>query len=236
MEKRDLILDGSAKRIFATERDNLAILEFKDDFVSDNGAKKTKIPGKGEINSGISSFLFQYLENYHVPTHFVERISQTEVLVRKLKMIPIEVVVHNLASTTLAERFGVDEGAALDFPIIEYFLKRPDLGRPMINESHALALGYARTEDIRAIGRMASKANAILKSMFERRGLVLVEFKLEFGNLGENIYIGDEISPDTCRIWDKKRNRKLDRERFLHDMGGVEKAYKELFDRLTRSI
>ena len=236
MEKRDLILDGSVKRLFSTERENLAILEFKDDFVSDNGTKKTKIPGKGEINTGISSFLFQYLENYHVPTHFVERINLTEVLVRKLKMIPIEVVVHNIASAPLAQRFGTVEGEALDFPIIEHFLKRPDLGRPMINETHALALGYARTEDIRAIGRMASKANAILKSMFERRGLVLVEFKLEFGTVGENIYIGDEVSPDTCKIWDKKRNRKLDRERYLNDLGGVEKAYKELFDRLTRSI
>lgn len=236
MEKRELILDGSAKRLYSTERDNVVILEFKDDFVSENGAKKAKIPGKGEINSGISSFLFQYLENYHVPTHFIERVNLTEVLVRKLKMIPLEVVVHNIASTTLAQRFGIAEGEVLDFPIIEYFLKRPDLGRPMINETHALALGYARTEDIRAIGRMASKANAILKSMFERRGLLLVEFKLEFGSVGENIYIGDEISPDTTRIWDKKRNRKLDRERFMHDLGGVEKAYKELFDRLTRSI
>jgi phosphoribosylaminoimidazole-succinocarboxamide synthase len=236
LEKRELLFEGSAKRLYSTERDNLAILEFKDDFVDENGGKKTKIPGKGEINSGISSFLFQYLENYHVPTHFVERINVTEVLVRRLKMIPIEVVVHNLASTSLAQRFGIDEGEVLDFPIIEYFLKHPQLGRPMINESHALALGYARTEDIRAIGRMASKANAILKSMFERRGLLLVEFILEFGNVGENIYIGDEISPDTCKIWDKKRNRKLDKERFLHDLGGVEKAYKELFDRLTRSI
>lgn len=236
MEKRELILDGSSKRLFSTERDNLAILEFKDDFISENGAKRTKIPGKGEINSGISSFLFQYLENYHVPTHFVERINVTDVLVRRLKMIPIEVVVHNVASASLAQRFGIAEGELLDFPIIEYFLKHAALGHPMINETHALALGYARTEDIRAIGRMASKANAILKSMFERRGLLLVEFKLEFGNVGENIYIGDEISPDTCKIWDKKRNRKLDKERFAHDLGGVEKAYKELFDRLTRSI
>ena len=236
MEKRDLILDGSGKRLYSTERDNLAIMEFKDDYVGDNGTKIVKIPGKGEINTGISSFLFQYLENYHVPTHFIERINSTEVLVRKLKMIPLEVVVHNVAAASLVQRFGIDEGAALDFPIIEYFLKRPDLGRPMINETHALALGYARTEDIRAIGRLASKANAILKSMFERRGLMLVEFKLEFGNVGESIYIGDEISPDTTKIWDKKRNRKLDHDRFVNDLGNVEKAYKELFDRLTRSI
>ena len=236
MEKRELLLDGTAKKLYSTERDNLAILEFKDDFVGENGGKKIKVPGKGEIDAGISSFLFQYLENYHVSTHFVERIGVTEVLVRRLKMIPIEVCVHNMASTSLAQRFGVDEGATLDFPIIEYFLKRAQLGHPMINETHALALGYARTEDIRAIGRMASKANAILKSMFERRGLLLVEFKLEFGSVGDNIYIGDEISPDTCKIWDKKRNRKLDKERFVHDVGGVEKAYKELFDRLTRSI
>jgi phosphoribosylaminoimidazole-succinocarboxamide synthase len=236
LEKCDLIFDGSAKRLYSTERDNLAILEFKDEYVVEDGAKKVKIPGKGEINTGISSFLFQYLENYHVPTHFIERINSTEVLVRKLKMIPLEVVVHNVASSSLVERFGIVDGAALDFPIIEYFLKRPELGRPMINETHALALGYARTEDIRAIGRLASKANAILKSMFERRGLMLVEFKLEFGNVGESIYIGDEISPDTTKIWDKKRNRRLDHDRFANDVNNVERAYKELFDRLTRSI
>lgn len=236
MDKRDLLFEGSAKRLFATDRDNLALLEFKDDFLDPIGSKKSRIPGKGEINAGISSFLFQYLENYHVPTHFVERNADTELLVRRLKMIPIEVVVHNVASEQLAARFELDEGQHLDFPVIEYFLKMPKLGNPQVNETHALAFGYARTDDMRTMGRMASKANAILKSLFDRRGLLLVEFSLEFGTAGEHLYIGDEISPDTCRIWDKKKNRKLDKDRFLQDLGGIEKAYRELFDRLTRAV
>jgi phosphoribosylaminoimidazole-succinocarboxamide synthase len=236
LEKRELIFEGTSKRLFSTDRDNLVLLEFKDDFLDHNGSKKTRIPGKGEINAGIASFLFQYLDNYHVPTHFVERYSDNELLVRKLKMIPIQVVVHNVVSTKLAQRFRIDEGQQLEFPIIEYFLKAPRLGNPQINETHALALGYARTEDLRGMGRMASKANAILKSLFDRRGLSLVEFTLEFGTAGDHICIGDEVSPDNCKIWDKKKNRKLDKDRFLQDLGGVEKAYRELFDRLTRAI
>ncbi len=236
MDKRELVFEGSSKRLHATDRDNLLLMEFKDDFLDHNGVKKSRIPGKGEINAGISSFLFQYLENYHVPTHFVERNTDNELLVRKLKMIPIEVVVHNVASEELAQRFRLDEGQHLDFPVIEYFLKVPKLGNPQINETHALAFGYAKTDDMRTMGRMASKANAILKSLFDRRGLLLVEFSLEFGTSGEHLYIGDEVSPDTCRIWDKKKNRKLDKDRFLQDLGGVEKAYRELFDRLTRAM
>jgi phosphoribosylaminoimidazole-succinocarboxamide synthase len=236
LEKREVIFEGSSKRLYATDRDNLLLLEFKDDFLDHNGSKKTRIPGKGEINAGIASFLFQYLDNYHVPTHFVERYADTELLVRKLKMIPIQVVVHNVVSSKLAQRFRLDEGQPLEFPIIEYFLKAPRLGNPQINETHALALGYARTEDLRGMGRMASKANAILKSLFDRRGLSLVEFTLEFGTAGDHICIGDEVSPDNCRIWDKKKNRKMDKDRFLQDLGGVEKAYRELFDRLTRAM
>lgn len=236
MDRRDLIFEGSSKRLFATERDTHLLLEFKDDFLDDNGSRKTRIPGKGEVNAGISSFLFQYLENYHVPTHFVERVSDRELLVRKLRMVPIEVVVHNVASAKLAQRFRLDEGQYLDFPIVEYYLKVPRLVRPQINETHALALGYAKAEEMRTMGRLASKANAILKSLFDRRGLLLVEFTLEFGDAGDHICIGDEITPDNCRIWDKKKNRKLDRERFLQDLSGVEKAYRELSDRLTRAL
>lgn len=235
LEKREVFFEGRSKRLHATERDNLLLLEFKDDFLDESGSKKSRIPGKGELNAGISSFLFQYLDNYHVPTHYVERSGETELLVRKLKMIPVEVVVHNVASAKLAERFRIDEGQFLEFPIIEYFLKAPKLSNPQINETHALALGYARTDDMRSIGRLASKANAIMKSLFDRRGLLLVEFTLEFGTAGDHIYIGDEISPDTCRIWDKRKNRKLDKDRFLEDLGGVEKAYRELFDRLTHA-
>ncbi len=236
MEKRELLYEGESKRLFSTDRENLAILEFKDDFIIQPNGSKTIIAGKGDVNLGISSFLFQYLENYHVPTHFVERTGKNDMLVRRLKMIPIEVVVYNAVSSRLATRFRLDDGQPIDFPIIEYFLKAPRLGNPMINETHALALGYAKPDDMRAMGRMASKANAILKSLFERRGLQLVEFKLEFGVAADSIYIGDELSPDVCRLFDRKKSRRLERERYIQDLATVEKTYRELFDRLTRAL
>ena len=236
MEKRDLLFEGSSKRLYSTDRENLAVLEYTDDFIIQPNGSRTIVPGKGEVNLGIATFLFQYLENYHVPTHFVERIGKNEMLVRRLKMIPIEVVVYNAISSRLAQRFKLEDGHQIDFPIIEYFLKSPRLGNPMINETHALALGYAKPDDMRAMGRMASKANAILKSLFERRGLQLVEFKLEFGMSGDNIYIGDEISPDTSRYFDRKRNRRLEREKYIQDLATVEKVYRELFERLTRAV
>jgi phosphoribosylaminoimidazole-succinocarboxamide synthase len=236
LEKRDLLYEGESKRLYGTERENLAILDYKDDFLIQPNGSRTIVPGKGEINLGIASFLFQYLENYHVPTHFIERVNRTEMLVKRLKMIPIEVVVYNAISARLAQRFKLEDGHQIDFPIIEYFLKAPRLGNPMINETHALALGYAKPDDMRAMGRMASKANAILKSLFERRGLQLIEFKLEFGLAGDNIYIGDEISPDTCRFFDRKKNRRLERERYIQDLAGVDKIYRELLERLTKAI
>lgn len=236
MDKRELLYEGESKRLFSTDRESVAVLEFKDDFQIQPNGSRTIIPGKGEINLGITSFLFQYLENYHVPTHFIERVSKTDMLVRRLKMIPIEVVVYNAIAPRLAQRFRLEDGHPIDFPIVEYFLKSPRLGNPMINETHALALGYAKPDDMRAMGRMASKANAILKSLFERRGLHLVEFKLEFGLAGENIYIGDEISPDTCRFYDRKKSRRLERERYIQDLAGVDQIYQELFERLTKAI
>ncbi|MFZ5434354.1 MAG: phosphoribosylaminoimidazolesuccinocarboxamide synthase [Calditrichota bacterium] len=236
LEKRELLFEGGSKRLYATDRENLAILEFKDDFLDHGGSKKARVPGKGSINASIAGFLFQYLENYHVPTHLLEQISDGELLVRRLRMIPISVVVHNMASPQLAQRFRLEDGQPLDFPIIEYYLKAPRLGNPQINETHALALGYAKMDDVRAMGRMASKANAILKSLFDRRGLSLVEFSLEFGDAGDHVCIADEITPDTCRVLDKKKNRKLDRDRFLQDLGGIERAYRELHDRLTRAM
>ncbi|MDD5087458.1 MAG: phosphoribosylaminoimidazolesuccinocarboxamide synthase [bacterium] len=236
MEKRELLFEGRTKRLFATDRDNLAILEFKDDFLDYGGTRRARVPGKGSMNAAISGFLQQYLENYHVPTHFIEQLADGEILVRRLRMMPIEVVVYNVATPPMIERFGLDEGQPLDFPIVEYYLKDPKHGNPQINETHALALGYAKMDDIRAICRMASKSNAILKSLFDRRGLLLAQFSLEFGSAADHVCVGDEITPDTCRIWDKRKNRHLDRERFLQDLGGIEKGYRELHDRLTRAM
>jgi phosphoribosylaminoimidazole-succinocarboxamide synthase len=232
VEKKELLYEGKAKRLYATDNANLLIQEFKDDATAFDGAKKGKIPNKGEINNNISSYLFEYLESYHIPTHFVRKLTPTEMLVKRLTIIPIEVVVRNVATGSLTRRYGTPEGTVLEYPILEHYLKDDKLGDPLINEFHAYAFGLATPEEMRAISRVASKVNAILKSFFDRRGLTLVDFKLEFGKFNDSILLGDEISPDTCRIWDKKTNKKLDKDRFRHDLGGVEKAYRELEERL----
>jgi phosphoribosylaminoimidazole-succinocarboxamide synthase len=193
------------------------------------------IAGKGETNNGIACFLFQYLESHHVPTHFVERNGLVEMVVRKLTMIPVQVVMHNIAMAKLAKTFDLAEGSSLSYPIQEYYLKNDKLGNPMVNEYHALALGYAHPEEMRTIGRLSSKINAILKSFFERRGLLLMGFRVEFGKQADQIYVGDEISLDTCHFWDKKQNCRLEVVRTEQDPDEVERAYRELYGRLTNS-
>ncbi len=232
MEKKDLLYEGKAKQLFMTDDTDLLIQVFKDELSAFNGTKKGEFEGKGAICNGISTYLFEYLENYHVPTHFAKKFSATEMVVKRLEMIPIEVVVRNIATANLAKTYNLEEGAVLEYPIIEYFLKNDRLGDPMINEHHAFAMGYATPEEMRLISRVVSKVNAILKSFFDRRSLLLVDFKLEFGKHGKHLLIGDEISPDTCRIWDKKTSKKMDKDRFRFDMGGVDKVYQELLDRI----
>ena len=232
MEKRELLYEGKAKRIYLTSDEGLVIQEFKDDASAFDGQKKGTILNKGEINNDISSFLFEYLENYHIPTHFVEKLSATEMLVKRLDIIPIEIVMRNVAAGTLCTRYKIPEGTVMEYPVLEFYLKDDELHDPMINEYHAYAFGHATPEEMKAIGRIASKVNAILKSYFDRRNLLLVDFKMEFGRSGSEMFLADEISPDTCRIWDKKTHKKLDKDRFRHDMGGVEKAYQELRERI----
>lgn len=233
IQKKELLYEGKAKKIFLTESEDKLIQEFKDDASAFDGSKKGVIVKKGEINNAISSFLFDYLENYHIPTHFLEVLSANQMLVRKLDIIPVEVVLRNVAAGSLCARYKIPEGTVMEYPILEYYLKSDELHDPMINEYHAYAFGHASPDETKAINRIASKVNAILKSFFDRRNLVLVDFKLEFGKKGSEIFLADEISPDTCRIWDKKTHKKLDKDRFRHDMGGVEKAYAELRDRIT---
>lgn len=233
MEKKDLLYEGKAKILYLTDDTETLIQVFKDDLTAFNGTKKGRFPGKGEICNQISTFLFEYLENYHVATHFTKRLNETEMAVKRLEMIPIEVVVRNVATAALAKTYNLEEGKVLPYPIIEYFLKDDRLGDPMINEHHAYAMGYATPEEMRMISRVASKVNAIFKAFFDRRGLVLVDFKLEFGKYGRDLLIGDEITPDTCRIWDRKTNKKMDKDRFRFDMGGLDKAYQELLDRIV---
>jgi phosphoribosylaminoimidazole-succinocarboxamide synthase len=232
VEKQELLYEGKAKRLYKTDKEGLLVQEFKDDATAFDGAKKGKVPHKGEINNSISSFLFEYLDSYHIPTHFVRKLSLTEMLIKHLEIIQVEAVMRNVATGSLTRRYNIAEGTVLDFPIMEFYLKNDELGDPLINEHHAYAFGLATPEEMRAITRVSSKVNAILKSFLDRRGLTLVDFKLEFGRYNEGIMLGDEISPDTCRIWDKKTNKKLDKDRFRHDLGGVEKAYRELEDRL----
>lgn len=232
LDKKDLLYEGKAKILYLTEDPNMLVQVFKDDLSAFNGTKRGKFEGKGEVCNAISTYMFEYLENYHVPTHFVKKVNATEMVVKRLEMIPIEIVVRNVATATLAKTYNLEEGKVLKYPIIEYFLKDDRLGDPMINEHHAFAMGYATPEEMKMISRIASKVNAIFKSFFDRRGLVLVDFKLEFGKHDKSLLIGDEISPDTCRIWDKKTNKKMDKDRFRYDMGGVDKVYRELLERI----
>ena len=233
MEKKEKIYEGKAKILYVTEDPDLLIQVYKDDATAFDGTKKSSISGKGEFNCSISSILFEYLESYHIPTHYVRRLSPTEQLVKKAEIIQLEVVMRNIATGSLVKRLPFEDGKQLDYPIFELYLKDDELGDPLVNEYHAYALDLCKPEEIRAIFRLTAKINAILKSYFDRRSLVLVDFKLEFGRYHGNLILADEISPDTCRIWDRKTHKKLDKDRFRFDMGGVEDAYKEVLERIS---
>lgn len=235
MKKVELLREGKAKRVYTTEEPGLAIIEYKDSATAFDGSKKGTIIGKGEMNCSISTVFFEYLESYHVPTHFVKRLSPTEQLVKLVDLIKVEVVMRNIATGSLVKRLPFEDGKVLDYPIFELYLKDDDLGDPLINEYHAYALELARPEEIRAMFRNTAKINALLKSFLDRRGMILVDFKLEYGLLGHELLLVDEISPDTCRIWDKKTHKKLDKDRFRFDMGGVEKAYNEVLERISNT-
>jgi len=234
LEKKEVIHEGKAKKLYATEDEILLIQEFKDDATAFNGAKKGKVKGKGEINCTISSIFFEYLQSYHVPTHYIKNLSPNEMLIKKVEIVPVEAVMRNIATGSLVKRLGLQEGKTLEYPIFELYLKDDDLGDPLINEYHAYALQVARPEEIRQIYRTTAKINAILKSYMEHRGILLVDFKLEFGHdENDELILADEISPDTCRFWDRKTHKKLDKDRFRFDMGGVEEAYREILERIS---
>ena len=236
MEKKELLSEGKAKRLWTTEDENLLIQEFKDDATAFNGAKKSSITGKGEINCTISAIFFEYLQSYHIETHFVKTLAPAEMLVKKVEIIPLEAVMRNIATGSLVKRLGFQDGVQIDYPIFELYLKDDDLGDPLVNEYHASALKIARPEDIRNMYRTTAKINSIPKSLLDRRGLILVDFKLEYGrDSNGELILADEISPDTCRFWDRKTRKKLDKDRFRFDMGGVDKAYREVLDRISSS-
>lgn len=233
MEKLEQLYEGKAKKVFATSDPNLCIVSYKDDATAFNGLKKGTIVGKGVINNKMSNFLMQMLEKEGVPTHFVEQLSDRDTVVKKVSIVPLEVIIRNISAGSFAKRYGVDEGIVFAEPTIEFSYKNDDLGDPLLNAYHAIALGLATREEIEQIKSMAFKVNEVLKAYMLSLGVRLVDFKLEFGKTSDGqIVLADEISPDTCRFWDKDTNEKLDKDRFRRDMGGVEDAYNEMMKRL----
>ena len=234
MEKTTQLYEGKAKKVFATNDPQYVIVSYKDDATAFNGEKKGTIVGKGAINNQMSNLLMQMLEKHGVPTHFVEQLSERETVVKKVTIVPLEVIVRNISAGSFAKRYGVKEGIVFDQPTFEFSYKNDDLGDPLLNTSHALALKLATAEEIDTIRTMALKVNELLKDYFAKFNVTLVDFKLEFGRLADGtIVLADEISPDTCRFWDSTTGEKLDKDRFRRDMGGVEEAYQEMMRRLT---
>ena len=233
MEKKEQLYEGKAKKVFATDDANLVIVDYKDDATAFNGEKKGTITGKGVINNVMSNHMFQLLEQQGVPTHFVEQLSERETLVKTVSIVPLEVIIRNISAGSFAKRFGVEEGIVFDEPTIEFSYKNDELGDPLMNAYHAIALKAATREEIETIKAMAFKVNEVMKQYFDTLNVILVDFKLEFGKTADGkIVLADEISPDTCRLWDKTTKEKLDKDRFRRDMGGVEEAYQEIMKRV----
>ena len=233
MEQKEQLYEGKAKKVFATDDANLVIVDYKDDATAFNGEKKGTITGKGVINNVMSNHMFQLLEQQGVPTHFVEQLSERETLVKKVSIVPLEVIIRNISAGSFAKRFGVEEGIVFDEPTIEFSYKNDELGDPLMNAYHAIALKAATREEIETIKAMAFKVNEVMKQYFDTLNVILVDFKLEFGKTADGkIVLADEISPDTCRLWDKTTKEKLDKDRFRRDMGGVEEAYQEIMKRV----
>lgn len=233
MKKMEQLYEGKAKKVFATDNAEQYIVEYKDDATAFNGLKKGTIAGKGVINNKMSNFLMQKLEEAGVPTHYVEEISDRETVVKKVSIVPLEVIIRNISAGSFAKRYGVEEGIVFAEPTIEFSYKNDDLGDPLINGYHAIALGLATRAEIDLITRYAFAVNTFLKAYMKKLGIDLVDFKLEFGKLSDGtIVLADEISPDTCRFWDEKTHEKLDKDRFRRDLGGVEDAYHEVMRRL----
>ena len=236
MVKGAQLYEGKAKKVFSTDDPELLIVDYKDDATAFNGLKKGTIQGKGVINNHMSNMLMQRLEKKGIPTHFVQELSERETLVKKVSIVPLEVIIRNISAGSFAKHYGVVEGIVFDAPTIEFSYKNDDLGDPLINEYQALALKLATKEEIETIKKYAFAVNEELKAIWKGVGVSLVDFKLEFGRLSDGtIVLADEISPDTCRLWDSKTNEKLDKDRFRRDMGGVEEAYQEIMRRLTEA-
>ena len=234
MEKLEMLYEGKAKKVFKTEDENLYIVSYKDDATAFNGLKKGQITGKGVINNKMTNIIFKYLADNGIKTHLVEEINDRETIVKKVQIVPLEVIVRNVAAGSFSKRLGVEEGTALKNPIVEFSYKNDALGDPMINNMQATAIGIATEEEIEDITSQVLKINELLKKYFLERGIKLIDFKVEFGRCNGEIILADEISPDTCRLWDVETNEKLDKDRFRRDLGKVEEAYEEVWRRITK--
>ena len=229
----ELLYEGKAKKVYVTDEEGVLLHRYKDDATAFDGKKRGTIGGKGRTNATMSAAVFEYLETQGVPTHFVERADDESIKTKRLEMLPVEVVVRNVAAGSLARRIGYEEGTPLKAPIVELYLKDDDLGDPLLNRHHFRELGVA-DEDLNFCEALGLKVNEVLAPYFDERGVTLVDFKIEVGRDAEgNLMLADEISPDTCRFWDKETNEKLDKDRFRRDMGGVEEAYAEMLRRVT---
>ena len=235
MKKLEQLYEGKAKKVFKTDDPNLYIVDYKDDATAFNGEKKGQIAGKGAVNNVMSNIVFQLLEQKGVPTHFVEQLSDRETVVKAVKILPLEVIMRNVSAGSFAKRYGVEEGIVFDKPTFEFSYKNDDLGDPLMCESHALALGLATEEQIATIKKYAAIVNDTLKEFFLDKGLKLIDFKIEFGLFDGEVILADEVSPDTCRLWDVKTNEKMDKDRFRRDLGNVEETYQEVLKRVKKA-
>lgn len=233
MEKKEQMYEGKAKKVFATDDPAYCIVSYKDDATAFNGEKKGTIRGKGVVNNKMSNYLMGLLEKEGIPTHFVKELNDRDALVRRVSIVPLEVIVRNVAAGSFSKRLGVPEGTALKTTVLEYCYKDDALGDPMVNDYHILAMGYAAKEDLDTIADYTFRINAFLVDFFKKINIDLIDFKIEFGKTADGkIILADEISPDTCRFWDATTHEKLDKDRFRRDMGGVEDAYQEMMKRI----
>lgn len=228
--------EGKAKKMFETQDSEQLLVVYKDDATAFNGEKKGTIRGKGEVNCQMSSLLFQYLESQGVPTHFVRQTAPGQMLVKGVTILPVEVIIRNVATGSMHKRLGVEEGKVFEQPVLEFCYKNDALGDPMVNDDHVIVMGWATPDQLLTIRQLAKKVNDLLKPLMLKAGLTLVDFKMEFGVYQGQVILADEISPDTCRLWDVKSGKKLDKDRFRQDLGQVEEAYQEVMERMGQVL
>ena len=232
MEKKELLYEGKAKKVYTTENPDVLIVDYKDDATAFNGVKKGTIVGKGVVNNRMTNHIFRMLEEKRIPTHYIEELSDRETAVKKVEIVPLEVIVRNVAAGSFSKKLGIEEGFKLLSPTLEFSYKNDELGDPMINDYYAVAIGAATREEINKITELVFKINEILVDYFKSIKVDLIDFKVEFGRYKGQIILADEISPDTCRFWDSETHEKLDKDRFRRDLGHVEEAYEEIYRRI----